>query len=84
MTKKQNGIEQKCLKQPAAHEYPLSKKTTKKTREISQATALNDLVESSDKEQEVQEYANFSNISLSDYGNICNCESEPDCISLLM
>ena len=37
----------------------------KNIREISQAAALNDLVEGSDKEQEVQEYANIDDILLS-------------------
>ena len=34
----------------------------KNVKEISQAAALNDLVESSDEKQEVQEYANADNI----------------------
>ena len=73
MTKKQDGTEWKRTRRPAGHKYPSNRKTTKKkVTETSQASALCELVESSD--EEATNYADednipLSNISLSNYNS---------------
>ena len=56
--------------------------------DISQAAPLNDLVESSDKELEMQEHSvddiPLCDIFLGDYDSSDDYESEPDCKSVLM
>ena len=88
MTKKQDGTKRKHTRWPAEHKYPSNRKTMKKNvTEASKASALSELVESSDKE--VANYVKvddipLSDISLSTYNSSNDYESDPDNISLLM
>ena len=88
MTKKQDGTERKHTRQPAGQKYPSNRKTMKENvTETSQASALCELEESSDKEATNSvdvDNTPLSGISLSDYNSSDNCEFDPDNISLLM
>ena len=88
MTKKQDGTDRKGTRQPAGHRYPSNRKTTtKNVTETSQASALCELVESSD--EEATNYVDvddvpLSDISFSDYNKSDDYESDLDNMSLLM
>ena len=88
MTKKQHGTDRKGTRQPAGHRYPSNRKTTtKNVTETSQASALCELVESSD--EEATNYVDvddvpLSDISFSDYNKSDDYESDLDNMSLLM